>query len=124
MATLCGLLLTILPAPWLHEHTGEYFHDHGFGLVHAHWLMDSSDQPLLQEPKDDVRYLDWLNVHNSSGGPDAALGIHQGHAVITYWNGPLTTATDTPRAHGPPWPANLSLRSPPTCTPPAATPHS
>lgn len=118
---LCGLLLgTVLPAPWLHEHSGEYFHDHGFGLVHAHWQVDSSDQPLLQEPEDAVRYLDWLNVHYPSSGSDAAPGTYAGHVVITDWNGPLTAATDTPRAHGPPCLANLSPRSPPACTPPAA----
>jgi hypothetical protein len=112
----CSLMLwTPVSTPWLHEHNGEYFHDHGSGLLHGHWEPASSDRPLLRSPRSgpEARYRDWIQLDKSLSVVASEIDIREEGRVDLQLNRlPLTRIT-SPWAHGPPWLADHSLRSPP-----------
>jgi len=112
----CSIVLwTPVSTPWLHEHNGEYFHDHGTGFLHGHWGPESPDEPLLRSPRSrpEARYWDWVQVDKSPTVVTSEIEIRDRDAVHLQFNKlPLARITP-PWAHGPPWLADHSLRSPP-----------
>lgn len=111
----CSLVLWApISTPWLHEHDGAYLHDHGTGVIHAHWGPESHDQPLIQAPqsKNETRYCDWIQLDKSPTVFLSQIDIDDQHGVDLQCNSQPLARITSPWAHGPPWLAKGSLRSP------------
>src|SRR5262245_45436730 len=112
----CSLVLWVpISTPWLHEHDGEYLHDHGTGFVHAHWGPESHNQLLIQVPRspNGTRYWEWVQLDKSPTLVIVQIDIDDQHEVDLQFNSQPLAKIISPWAHGPPWLADRSLRSPP-----------
>jgi hypothetical protein len=108
----CAFFFRGIQEPWIHGHDEQGQHDHGDGIVHAHWALGSTTPSWkTSERERETRFLDAaMVVPDSVDAPAETVRRYVGSHVAASLH---PRSLVEPRVHSPPCAGIPSLRSPP-----------